>query len=473
MKFLEYILSVGIFLTYHSCTISSIRPIEPDKPEGPLNVIIFLVDDFGYMDLACYGSDIYETPHIDQLASEGMKFNQSYVAHPRCVPSRYALQTGRFPAREKVPGGGGLKPGVLTIGQAFKDGGYRTFFAGKWHLSNKDVFPEDAGYDINLTGGHAGAVHTHFYPYNIEGKDEKQVITGMEDGQPGDYLTDALTKKTVDFITANKDTMFFAILSHYAVHTPIEAKQEHIDYYSGKIASTDFGNLPEYIEEGSGVTKMRQDNPVYAGMIHSVDESLGSIMDALKELGIEKRTLILFTSDHGGLSNRGFNTRTLATSNYPLRAGKGWLYDGGVKIPTIVKYPGVVKPGSESESVIINTDYFPTLLEAAGLQTYPEAHVDGRSFLPVLQTGRPQAREDLYWHSPLGRPHSTGDSNSSAFMSGHYKLIEWYDEGRVELYNLREDFQEQNDLSESMPEKTREMLQQLRDWRAEVNAVIK
>lgn len=457
-----------------SCSGTNSNRCEENRHEkAKTNVIFFLVDDFGWRDLSCYGSEFYETPNMDKLASEGMKFNQAYAAHPRCVPSRYAIFTGKYPARARMPGGGGLIQEDYTMGDAFKEAGYSTFFAGKWHLSNKEVYPDDEGFDVNITGGHAGAVHTHFYPYNKKGKSKKQIISGLEEGNPGEYLTDRLTVETIKFIEQNKDEPIFAVLAHYAVHTPIESKEEYTSYYKRKIKSMDYADIPEYSPEGPGVTKMRQDNATYAGMIKSVDESIGRIMNKLEVLGIAENTIIVFTSDHGGLSNRGDNNRKLATSNSPLRAGKGWLYEGGIRIPTIVKWPGVAKAGSETEAVITNTDFYPTLVEAIGQSIPPDILLDGKSFVSVLKSGDKHDRGAIFWHSPKGRPHSTGDSNSSAMRSGKYKLIDWYDEGRVELFDLSKDLGEKNDLSSVLPDVRDGMCQELFSWRKEVNAIIR
>ncbi len=443
------------------------------NPTQRWNVLFFLVDDLGWRDLSCYGSQFYETPNMDRLAREGMRFTRAYAAHPRCVPSRYAVFTGKFPARARVPGGGGLLKSDFTMAKAFQDAGYRTFFAGKWHLSNKGVFPKDSGFDRNLTGGNAGAVHTHFYPYNLPGRTERQIIRGLEEGRRGEYLTDRLTEETVKFLRQPENRPFFAVLAHYAVHTPLEAKQEYTELYKKKLRTLNFGSVPEFVWEGPGVTKMRQDHPVYAAMIQSVDESLGRLLDTLEELNIAGKTLVVLTSDHGGLSNRGTNRRELATSNYPLRAGKGWLYEGGIRIPTIVRWPGVTAAGSVTGQVITNTDFFPTLLDAARLAARPDAHLDGVSFARVLRGSSEFERGPIYFHSPLGRPTSTGDSNSSALLEGGLKLIDWHEEERTELFDLVNDPGEQDDLSARMPAKTEEMLRKLSSWRIRVKAITK
>ena len=442
------------------------------------NIIIFYVDDLGWMDLSVQGSKFYETPAIDKLAEEGMRFTDAYTAHPRCVPARYGVMTGKYPARGFVPGSGGLVPNDVTIAEAMKEGGYNTFFTGKWHLMFKvgdKNLPQNQGFDVNVGGGHAGAPPTYFFPYKKEGAKghgKGALGEGLEKGTPGEYLTDRLTDETVKFIkdrTANdQDKPFFVFLSHYGVHTPFEAKPELVEKYRKKLKTMKY-DLPEYEKTITGDTKLRQDFPVYAAMIESIDQSMARIQETLKELGIEENTIIIFTADNGGLSTRG-NTRKLATSNYPLRYGKGWLYDGGIREAFIVKWPGVTKPGSVNKSPIIETDIYPTVLEMAGLPLRPEDHKDGRSFSAALKGKAINDDRAIFWHSPLARPTSTGDLNSSAVRVGDYKLIDWYDNDRVELFNIRKDIGENHDLSKVMPEKTAGMLKLVRDWRKSIGA---
>ncbi len=444
------------------------------------NIVIFYVDDLGWMDLSVQGSKFYETPAIDKLAKQGMIFTQGYTAHPRCVPARYGIMTGKYPARGYVPGGGGLKPKDVTIAEAMKQGGYNTFFAGKWHLMFKvgdKNLPQNQGFDVNIGGGHAGSPPTYFFPYKKgdgKGHGKGALGQGLENGTPGEYLTDRLTDEAVKFmkdqVTDNPEKPFFVFLSHYGVHTPFEAKKELIEKYKKKLQTMKY-DLPEYEKTITGDTKMRQDFPVYAAMIESVDQSMAKIMSTLKELGIEDNTIIIFTADNGGLSTRG-NTRKLATSNYPLRYGKGWLYEGGIREAFFVKWPGVTKPGSVNESPVIATDIYPTVLEMAGLPLRPQDHKDGKSFVDALEGKTINEDRPIFWHSPLARPTSTGDLNSSAVRLGDYKLIDWYDNNKVELFNLNDDIKESKDLSKEMPEKTTEMLKLVRDWREDLSADI-
>ncbi len=452
------------------------------KGKSQPNIIIFYVDDLGWMDLSCQGSEFYETPAIDKLAKDGVRFTQAYTTHPRCVPARYGLITGKFPARGHVHCRGGLVPQDITIAEALKEGGYKTFFAGKWHLifrDGKDNLPENQGFDINIAGGHAGAPPTYFYPYRKGKKTEKgskglakNELHGLEEGEEGEYLTDRLTSESVGFIETqtreNPDQPFFLLLSHYGVHTPFEAKPELVKKYKNKLKTMEY-ELPEYEKTITGDTKLRQDYPVYAAMIESIDQSMEKIIQKLNELDIADNTIIIFTADNGGLSTRG-NDRKLATSNYPLRYGKGWLYEGGIREAFIVKWPGKTKPGSVSDAIISGTDIYPSVLEIAGLKQRPDDHIDGISVVAAFKGKRFNRKNPLFWHSPTGRPITTGDLNSSAVRVGDYKLIDWYDEGKVELFNLKEDLGEQNDLSEEMPEKSAELLKLVQDWRKEINA---
>ncbi len=448
------------------------------------NVVFILIDDLGWKDLSCYGSRLYETPAIDRLAKEGVLFRDAYAAHPRCVPSRFSLMTGKYPARYGVPGmHSNLPTEEFTIAEALKRAGYKTFFAGKWHLAKENdpeyPYPDKQGFDVNYGGSSAGSVVSHFFPYGgikktLRGKTRVIKLPGLEKGHPGDYLTDKLTDVTIDFIKKNKDHPFFVYLSHYAVHVPLQAKKPYIKRYEHKLSLLSKPSWPPYIKEGVGETKMIQDNPTYAGMIQSVDDSVNRIMQTLKQLGLEENTIIIFTSDNGGLSTRGARAykgkHSLATSNFPLRAGKGWCYEGGIRVPLIIKWPGVTKPGTVSEAIVHGADFYPTILQMVGLPLIPKQHLDGISLVPVLKGKEKTARHVAFWHSPVGRPNSTGDENCSVIREDDYKLIDWYDEGRVELYNLSMDPMERIDLSESAPQKRDELYKKLVDWRKEVHA---
>jgi len=478
---MKKLLVLVLFFGFISC-ITLNKNSKTSNSSVKQNVIFFLVDDFGWMDTSYQGSKFYETPNIDKIANESMQFEQAYAAHPRCVPSRFAMITGKYPARMGIPGKGGkdagnLKKSEFGIGKAFKQGGYTTFFAGKWHLASDEVYPEDQGFDYNFGGGHAGAPKSYFYPYNIQknkknGNGREKNIEGLDDAEEGGYLTDHLTKKTVSFIKENKDKPFFVYLSHYGVHTPFEGKLEYEKYYRDKLKENPVPNEAKYVKVGdTGETKLYQDNATYAAMIQSIDESFGKITDLLEELGLSENTIIVFTSDHGGLSNRG-NKRKLATSNLPLRAGKGHNYEGGLRVPMFVKWPGVTSKSS-TNTVVTGTDYYPTLIDMVNLPVQQEQILDGVSFSDVLKGGQVDPERPVFWHSPMSRPKSTGDRANTTVRKGDYKLLDFYEEGRVELYNISNDIGEKNNLSEQMPEKRKELLNLIKDWRKSVNAYVK
>ncbi len=445
-----------------------------------MNILFMIVDDFGSRDLACTGSTFYETPNFDKLANEGVRFTNAYTAHPRCVPSRYGMMTGRFPAREKIP----AKKEIVhfedkypTIGEAMKEGGFKTFYIGKWHLGHTESeYPQNQGFDINLGGCSAGAPVSYFAPFNEKksggdpNHEAKDPIIGFDDAQTGVYITDYITDKTVKFIEENKNNTFFATVAHYAVHTPLEAKPELIKKYQDKLKKMSFEG-EEFTFGVDGRQKMHQNDPVYAAMIESVDIGLGKIIQALKDNGIYENTIIVITSDHGGLSNSGTNsTRPLATTNLPLRAGKGHLYDGGLKVPLIVRVPNMTKKGTINESMITGTDYYPTFLELSGLALKPDAHADGVSFVEALKGKTINTDRDFFWHSPLGRPNQTGDRNATAYRKGDYKLLHYLQTENYELYNLKNDPYEKTNLASVEAGKFKEMKLGLEKWHTDIDA---
>ena len=441
------------------------------------NFIFVVIDDLGWMDLTVQGSKFYETPRIDALAASGIRFTQGYTPHPRCLPARYGFMTGRFPGANGVPGGwpeNNLRPDETTLAEALQANGYATCFAGKWHLIGRngaDNLPQNQGFDKNIAGGKAGSPPTYFYPYRKPGNpaptDELTYDLYFEDdGAEGEYVTERLTDEVLEWIDGNADQPMFLALWHYGVHTPFEAPADLVSKYTAKLDTMDYGDLPEYIPAGIGEQKMRQDHPTYAAMIESVDTNIGRVLDKLDELGIADNTVIVFTSDNGGLSNRGGNNnRELATANYPLRTGKGWLYEGGIREAFFVKGPGI--PASVNTSaVVIGTDIYPTLLDLAGLPLQPDDHHDGVSFAPALRGKTYTRGKPIFWHSPQARPYSTGDFNSSAIRDGDYKLIWFYDTPSqpFELYNVKTDVGENNDLSSSLPDIAASLLAKIKAW---------
>ena len=421
----------------------------PSKGERP-NFVFILVDDLGWADTGCYGNTFYETPNIDRLAGEGMRFTAAYAACPVCSPTRASILPGKYPARphltDWIPGHKRPKAKLevpvfnqelplqeVTIAEALREAGYASASLGKWHLGHAPFYPGHQGFDVNFAGDHRGQPPSYFYPYRIP---------SVHEGQPGEYLTDRTTDEALRFIEQNADRPFFVYLSHYAVHTPLQAKQALIEQYKAKVR-------PDQAHR----------NPVYAAMVHSVDESVGRVLDKLDELGIAGRTVVFFMSDNGGLAR--------VTSNAPLRAGKGTLYEGGIREPMIVRGPGVVEPGSLCHVPVTSVDFFPTLLEMARV-TPRVKDIDGVSLAPLLRRQGRFQRDALYWHYP--HYHPGGATPAGAVRCGDYKLIESYEDGRLELYDLKADIGEENNLAGQMPEKAAELRQMLHEWLEAVNA---
>lgn len=437
------------------------------------NVLFILIDDFGSRDLGCYGSTLYETPNMDRLAASGAKFTQAYVAYPRCVPSRFAIFTGKHPARVQ---GEKDSPHVepdrdATIGQAFKAAGYNTFYCGKWHLGEGASNPDQMGFDTIVAAGAAGATRSFFAPYTVsksKGHDEKDAIVGLDDAPEGEYLTDRLTQETLKFIESSKDKPFCAVLAHYAVHTPIEAKKHLTKRYEEKLATMPKAAV-EWEKESAGENQLVQNNATYAAMIESVDNGIGRLLGQLKKLGIEDNTIIVLASDHGGLSARG-NNRGVATSNRPLRAGKGHLYEGGLRIPFLVRWPGSIKPGTEIATPVSTLDLMPTLTAITGVAMPKLAGTDGQNLVPLMQNGTAPARDTFYWHNPAPRPASTGDLFSSAIRVGDLKLLDFPGEKRLELYDLATDPGEAKNLADERPADRDRLLAKLNEWRKKVGA---
>ncbi|RIJ50811.1 DUF4976 domain-containing protein [Maribellus luteus] len=447
---------------------------QTEKP----NVVFFLVDDLGWNDIGTNGSELYETPNIDALADGAMYFTNAYAAYPRCVPSRFAMVSGQHPARDGRKDGAILPLSTVTIAEALKTHGYGTFFAGKWHLGH-DVqeFPQNQGFDVNKGGCAAGAPGSYFFPYQDTKKSKNNVpFFGLEEGKPGEYITDRLTDETIRYIHENDPKKtgkpFFVYLAHYAVHTPLQAKADRLAYYEKKVKKMTFEG-ESYVFGPDGRAKMWQDNAIYAAMVESMDESLGRIVAELKKLGLYDNTIIIFTSDHGGLSNSGIdNNRELATTNKPLRAGKGHIYEGGIKVPVFVRWPGVADQKSKSSAIIDGMDYYPTILEMCGLPLQPQDHLDGVSFVPALKGKTINESRPFFWHETASRPGQTGDHACSTIRKGNYKLMHFLEDNRIELYDLNIDPFEQHNLAEELPHVVKLMDKELSDWKNEVGASV-
>lgn len=440
------------------------------------NILFILVDDLGWSDVGCYGSSFYETPHIDNLAKQGMRFTDGYAASPVCSPTRSSILTGKNPGRTgNTEYFGGPQPGpkynrntILqpapyisrmlleekTLAEALREQGYATFFAGKWHLGHSPQFwPENQGFDINKGGHSAGGPYggkKYFSPYGNP---------RLSNGPDGEHLPDRLASETIQFMETNKDKPFFAYLSFYSVHSPqISRPDLKKKYETKKKPETQWG------VEANKKVRLNQNNAVYAGMVEGMDLAVGRVLSKLTELGLDENTVVIFMSDNGGVSTDGAHP----TSNLPLRAGKGWIYEGGIREPLIIKAPGVTQAGSTCTTPVTSTDFYPTLLELVGAPLQPQQHLDGISIVPLLK-GNDTEERAIYWHYPHysgglgGRP-------SSAIRQGDWKLIEFFEDKHVELYNLRNDIGETSDLAESQSAKTKELLEKLHAWHKEVGA---
>ena len=418
------------------------------------NIVLILADDLGWTDLACYGSDYYETPNIDRLAREGMKFMQAYSACTVCSPTRAALLTGKYPARlhitDWIPGQMPENPKLLvpdwtkylpleevTIAQALHGAGYVSASIGKWHLGGEAYYPEKHGFDINVAGTEAAQPTTYFAPYHIK---------TLAEGTNGEYLTDRLGDEAVRFIEQHKDRPFFLYFPHFAVHLPVQGKQALVEKYRAKRRAG-----------------QRQTNAAYAAMIKSLDDTVGRVRQKLEELKLAEHTVVIFASDNGG--------RVPTTSNYPLRVGKGSCYEGGTRVPLIIHWPGVTKPGSVCETPVISMDLYGTILDIAAAPEGIRSGVDSVSLVPVLHGMGNLSRDALFWHYPHYQHYQLGGTTPySAIRAGDFKLIEFFDDMRVELYNLREDIGEEHNLAERMPAKVEELRTHLHNWRKEVGA---
>ena len=440
------------------------------------NVLFILVDDFGWRDIHNYGSDFFETPNMDKLAGESLKFTQAYSTYPRCVPSRYSIMTGAHPARiNKSRTGPGFTVHTpnISIGQAMKDAGYNTFYIGKWHLGEGQYAPSNVGFDYNIASGNAGATSSHFAPYNLDAKGEAVrtiLIPDLDDAPKGENLEDRLTNEAIKRLKedAGKDKPFFGVLAHYAVHAPLQGKPEYVKYFQEKIKKHPAAG-PDFEQESAGKNKLKQDNPVYAAMIKNLDNNIGKIIKALDDLGISKNTIIIVTSDHGGLSSSG-NNRGLATSNRPLRAGKGNLYEGGIRVPLFIKWPGVVKGGTQTNSIVQGIDNFPTILDMVGGKMPKQQLADGKSYIDVIKEGKAYTNRTIFWHNPDPSPVTTADIYSSAVRSGDYKLVDLFADGKKELYNLKDDIGEHHDIAAQHPDLVNKLFAELDAWRKKIGA---
>jgi len=439
------------------------------------NVILIVADDLGWADISPNNPDtFYDTPNIQRLGGRGMRFTQAYAAAPVCSPTRASLMTGRHPARLRTTDyfcgkrAAAMLPAEYecalpleetTIAERLRDVGYRTFFAGKWHLGPEGFWPEDQGFQENRGGWTRGGPYggdKYFSPYGNP---------RLEDGPPGEHLPDRLARETAAFITEHQDQPFLAVLSFYSVHTPLIGPEALIEKYRERKQGLEHG--PIWGREGDRKVRLVQEHAVYASMVESMDAAVGGVLDAIDDSGQVLDTIIIFFSDNGGLST----SEGHPTSNLPLRAGKGWLYEGGIREPCIVVAPHVTFPGTECDVPISSNDFLPTVLELCGVESASPRPLDGRSFVPLLRGADEwsEARA-LHWHYP--HYGNQGGAPSGAIRDGDWKLVEWFEDDTVELYDLSSDPGERIDLAEQRPEIVERLRKALEDWRKGVDAAM-
>jgi arylsulfatase A-like enzyme len=443
------------------------------------NFLFILVDDLGCTDLGYTGSRFHETPNIDALARSGMRFDQGYAACQVCSPSRASIMLGKTPARHGITQWIGDRSGLgwdkgdpvmnaeyvrslphqdTTIAEVLRDAGYVTFFAGKWHLGDEGSWPEDHGFMINKGGWSSGSPKGgYFAPWSNP---------RLENGPDGESLALRLARETAAFIQSDHDRPFLAFLSFYSVHGPIQTTEALCAKYRKKSEAMGLSNATERFEfDRRLAVRQVQDNPIYAGMMETLDDAVGIALDALKAAGLDEKTVVIFTSDNGGVSSGD----AFSTSLLPFRGGKGRQWEGGIREPFIIHVPGMTPAGSSTDVPAIGMDFYPTLLDLAGLPLMPEQHVDGVSLVPVLKGGTIGDR-DLFWHYP--HYGNQGGEPSSIIRSKDWKLIVYHEDGRSELYNLTADIGEKNDLSASQPEKTAELKKRLDAWLSDTQAIL-
>lgn len=465
-------------------------------PATATNVVFIMADDLGYMDTGFNNPEgFYETPNLNSLAAQGMRFTAGYAACPVCSPTRSSILTGQYPARTRntdyfggpnefqelpsdpaglqaghygshakrpilpAPYLGRLAAAHTTLAEAFKARGYATMHAGKWHLGPKGSWPEDHGFDVNIAGTERGG------PYGGKGYFSPYANPNLPDGPPGEHLPDRLASEVAKFITSHKDQPFFIYLPFFSVHTPLMGRPDLVRKYEEKVAR--LGLKAAFQPEPPREVRTVQQHAVYAAMVEAMDQAVGKVLKSLEDNGLTEKTIVIFFSDNGGLST----SEGSPTSNLPLRAGKGWLYEGGIREPLVIRWPATVKPATTCDVPVISTDFYPTLLEACGLDPLPAQHKDGTSFLDLLKdpTAKHQ-RAPLFWHYPHWG--NQGGIPSAAVRDGDFKLIEFYWKKGFELYDLTKDPGEQRNLTAENPAKFAELKAKLEAFRKETTALL-
>ena len=471
-KGFTWLLFLSFFILFNCNKDSEKKYIKP-------NILFILVDDLGYHDLGVTGSKFYETTNIDRLANESMIFTNGYAASRVCSPSRASILTGKFTARHGITDWIGAKSGTdwrtrnrhdkmlpadyvrelpkddITIAETLKQKGYNTFFAGKWHLGGQGSYPEDHGFDINIGGIAAGSPRGgYFSPWNN---------SKLTNDKKGVNLSMRLAKETANFIKRNKDSTFFAFLSFYAVHAPIQTSKHKWQKYRNKADSMGIEEKGYAMERILPIRQV-QDNPIYGGLVETLDDAVGVVLEALKNNGIDDNTIVVFTSDNGGVASGDH----YATSNLPLRGGKGYQWEGGLKEPFFIKVPWMQNGGNKTDYPVIATDFYPTLLDLAGLQLNGEQHVDGISLKPLLGGVDLNIERPLYWHYP--HYGNQGGEPSSVIQQEGWKLIHYWEDGRQELYKLPSTEHDSLNVIFKKPEIAKALNNNLMSWLKEVNA---
>lgn len=448
-----------------------------EESQEKTNFVFILVDDLGWTDLGYAGSDFHETPNIDAFAKTSVLFTDAYASGSVCSPSRASILTGKHPIRHDItdwiPGNDPknrkllgpqdldeLELSEVTLAEVLKEHGYTTFFAGKWHLGKEGFFPENQGFQTNLGGYHRGSPNSYYAPYKNP---------NLVDGPEGEYLTDRLTSESIKFIEerADGDNPFFLYLNYYTVHTPIQANKKHIEKFNKKLESLEDGNV-EFIDEGIGQTTINHRNAAYASMVYALDENVGRLIKSLKDKGIYENTTIVFTSDNGGLSTLDKRLNwTGPTSTTPLRAGKGWLYEGGIRVPLLIKPAQYDNNQKVIHTPVIGHDFYPTILSQANISKPQDLTLDGQDLSKLIHGESDLSRSEIFWHYP--HYHGSGWTPGAAIRQGQWKLIEFYENNTVELYDLSKDISEKHDLSSKHPDKVKELTEKLHELQKSMN----